>query len=271
MARAGLGSRRACEVLIMQGRVQINGHIATVGMSGDPAIDDIRVNGDRLAKPEKMVYIMLNKPRGVISDEDVAGNWPRARDMIPVGGHLYPVGRLDLQSEGLMLFTNDGDLAHKLTHPRFEHSKTYLVTVDGSPSKETLEAWRHGVVLDEQRTAPADVIRLRKNKEGVVLKVTIHEGRKRQLRRVAAILGHPAQRLQRIRLASLSLGDLQPGAWRALTDEEIEALRRDVAQHPARKPRSLRGPRDANRTQGTRGQRSRPRPASNDKARRSRR
>lgn len=268
MARAGLGSRRGCEVLITQGRVQINGHLATLGMSGDPAVDDIRVNGERLSKPEKLVYIMLNKPRGVISDEDVAGNWPRARDMIPVTGHLYPVGRLDLQSEGLMLFTNDGDLAHKLTHPRFEHSKTYLITVDGSPSKEVLETWRRGVVLDEQRTAPADVIRLRKNKEGVVLKVTIHEGRKRQLRRVAAILGHPAQRLQRIRLASLTLGDLDPGAWRMLTDQEIADLRRDVAQHPARKPRSLR---EANRAQGARGQRSRPRPASNDRTRRGRR
>jgi pseudouridine synthase len=253
MARAGLGSRRACEVLITQGRVQINGHVATLGMSGDPAIDDIRVNGDRLREPEKMVYIMLNKPRGVISDEDVSGNWQKARDLIPVQGHLYPVGRLDLHSEGLMLFTNDGDLAHKLTHPRFEHSKTYLVTVEGAPAEKTLDVWRRGVMLDDQRTAPADVTRLRKTKDGVVLKVTIHEGRKRQLRRVAALLGHPATRLQRIQLASLTLGDLALGAWRSLTDQEVAALRREVSKHPARKPRPAAPPPD--RTQGNREQR----------------
>lgn len=238
MAKAGLGSRRGCEELIVEGRVQVNGQIATIGMSADPEVDDIRVNGERLAKPEKMAYYMLNKPRGVISDEDVAGNWPRARDLIPVGGHLYPVGRLDLHSEGLMLFTNDGDLAHQLTHPRYEHKKVYLVTVEGSPSNEVLQAWRRGVVLDERRTAPADVIRLRKSKEGVVLKVTIREGRKRQLRRVAALLGHPAVRLQRVQLASLGLGDLPPGSWRALSEEEVEALRKDVASKPARRPRS---------------------------------
>jgi len=228
--------------MIAEGRVQVNKQIATLGMQADQDVDDVRVDGVRLRDPQAPVYVMLNKPPGVISDEDVAGNWPRARDLIPMQGHLYPVGRLDLHSEGLMLFTNDGELAHRLTHPRFEHTKCYLVTVEGSPSEKTLDAWRRGVILDDRRTAPAEVIRIRKNKLGVVLKITIREGRKRQLRRVAALLGHPARRLQRIRLASLELGNLAEGSWRVLTKDEIDALRSEVARRRARKPRAARDP-----------------------------
>ena len=124
MSRAGYGSRRHCETIIEQGRVFVNGRVATLGMKADPKQDDIRVDGERLRLPDEYVYIMFNKPRNVISDEDVGGNWPAAREMIPIEDHLYPVGRLDVPSEGLMLFTNDGDLAHRLTHPSFEHPKT---------------------------------------------------------------------------------------------------------------------------------------------------
>jgi 23S rRNA pseudouridine2605 synthase len=231
MARAGLGSRRACEAIIAQGRVLVNGKTAKIGDQADPTLDDVRVDNVRLRDPQELVYVALNKPRGVISDEDVAGNWPRARDMIPVAGHLYPVGRLDLQSEGLMLFTNDGELAHRLTHPRYERPKTYLVTIDGVPSHKTLEAWRRGVMLEGRLTAPADVIRIGNNKEGVILRVTVREGRKRLLRRVAAQLGHSVRRLQRVRLATLDLGDLPVGSWRRLTKAEINDLHRDVAAH----------------------------------------
>ncbi len=225
MARAGIASRRECEAIIEQGRVTVNGKVATLGTKADPEKDDIHVDGERLRLPKAYDYIMLNKPRNTIADEDVGGNWPRARDLIPLEGHLYPVGRLDVQSEGLMLFTNDGDLAHILTHPRYEHPKTYHVLVEGTPSDKTLAAWQRGIILDGERTLPAEVKVLRKTRDGTLLEVVMREGRKRQIRRVAAALGHPALRIERIRLGPLELGDLPRGAWRRLTEEEVAALK----------------------------------------------
>jgi pseudouridine synthase len=204
--------------------VTVNGDPAELGQRADPEEDDIRVDGQRLTLPESFTYIMLNKPRGVISDEDVGGNWPPARDLIPLDGHLYPVGRLDVQSEGLMLFTNDGQLAHRLTHPRYEHTKTYQVLVEGKPSDQTLDRWRQGIKLDDKATNPAGVQALRKTRDGTWLEVIMSEGRKRQIRRVAARLGHPALQIKRVRIGPLELGDLATGAWRRLTDEEVTAL-----------------------------------------------
>lgn len=224
MAQAGLGSRRACEEIIEQGRVTVNGHLASLGMRADPQIDDVRVDGERLHLAEASIYIMLNKPRNVISDEDVVGRFPRARDMIPLEGHLYPVGRLDVQSEGLMLFTNDGDLAHKLTHPSFEHPKTYRVVVEGSPSEKTLDIWRRGMSLDGKPTGPAEVEKVGKAHGGTLLQVTLREGRKRQVRRLSAALGHPVISLQRIKIGPLELGSLPVGAWRQLSPDEIQTL-----------------------------------------------
>lgn len=224
LARAGYGSRRVCETVIEQGRVMVNGQTASLGMKADPRRDDIRVDGERLRLPEAFVYVMLNKPRGVISDEDVRGEKQSARELVPLEGHLYPVGRLDVRSEGLLLLTNDGDLAHKLTHPRYEHAQTYHVLVEGSPSDKVLDTWRRGIVLDGKRTAPVEVRWLRKSREGTLLEVTIHEGRKRQLRRVTAALGHPAHHVVRVRFGPVELGDLPPGAWRFLMDEEVAAL-----------------------------------------------
>jgi len=224
LARGGYGSRRSCEELIVQGRVTVNDAVAELGQRADPEKDDIRVDGQRLALPQSYMYIMLNKPRGVISDEDVGGNWPPARDLIPIEGHLYPVGRLDVQSEGLMLFTDDGQLAHRLTHPRYEHTKTYHVLVDGKPSEQALDQWRRGMRLDEKTTNPAGVQVLRKTREGTLLEVIMSEGRKRQIRRVAARLGHPALEIKRMKIGPLELGDLPSGAWRRLTDEEVASL-----------------------------------------------
>ncbi len=235
MAQAGIGSRRACEEIIEQGRVTVNGHRAGLGMRADPQIDDVRVDSERLRLPEAPIYIMLNKPRNVISDEDVVGRFPRARDMIPLEGHLYPVGRLDVQSEGLMLFTNDGDLAHKLTHPSFEHPKTYRVVVEGSPSEKTLDIWRRGMSLDGKPTGPAEVEKVSKARGGTLLQVTLREGRKRQVRRLAAALGHPVVSLQRIKIGPLELGSLPTGAWRQLTPEEIEALQILRSSRPHRR------------------------------------
>lgn len=239
MAHAGLGSRRSCEAIIEQGRVTVNGQVAELGMKADPEQDDIRVDGQRLKLPDSYDYIMFNKPRGVISDEDVGGNWPAAREMIPVEGHLYPVGRLDVPSEGLMLFTNDGDLAHRLTHPSYEHPKTYRVLVSGHPQEETLEQWRRGVAVEGQQTLPAEVKRVNKTRDGTWLEVVMREGRKRQIRKVAASLGHPVVQLERVKLGPLELGNLPSGSWRRLTDDEIRALKRIRKQ--AKPPRGGKG------------------------------
>ncbi len=225
MARAGIASRRACEAIIAQGRVRVNGEVATLGQSADADVDDIRLDGEPLRIPDTFDYYILNKPKGVISDEDVGGSHPRARDLIPAAGHLYPVGRLDLDSEGLMLFTNDGELAHRLTHPRYAHPKTYRVLLEGSPSEETLDAWRRGLVIEGRRTQPAEVEKIIKTRRGTLVEVKLWEGRKRQIRKVAAALGHPALELVRVGLGPLELGDLPTGAWRRLTDKEVMALR----------------------------------------------
>ena len=225
MARAGLGSRRACEEQIRQGRVSVNGKIAQLGQKADPQRDRILVDGKPLPKLQRFTYIALYKPRGVLSDkgeEDESG--PAARDLVQVPGRLFPVGRLDRLSEGLLLLTDDGELAHRLTHPRFEHEKEYHVQVEGCPDETALEKWRGGVFLDGSRTAPAQVEVLRQQKEETWLRVVLREGRKRQIRRVGAMLGHPVRRLIRVRIGAVELGPLKPGQWRHLTAQEIKAL-----------------------------------------------
>jgi 23S rRNA pseudouridine2605 synthase len=253
LARGGYGSRRSCEQLITQGRVTVNGDVAQLGQRADPQKDDVRVDGQRLALPKSYMYIMLNKPRGVISDEDVGGNWPPARDLIPIEGHLYPVGRLDVQSEGLMLFTDDGQLAHRLTHPRYEHTKTYHVLVEGKPSEKTLDRWRHGVNLEGKDTNPAGVRALRKTREGTWVEVIMSEGRKRQIRRVAARLDHPALQIIRVKIGPLELGDLPTGAWRRLTDEEVASLQavRNTPEPRRRSPGKSSQPGSSNQRKHT--------------------
>jgi len=226
LARAGHGSRRACEELIRQGRVAVNGQVAQLGQRADPERDRITVDGKQVQVGDACIYVALHKPRGVLSDEgDGSGRLSTVRNLVPLPGHLFPVGRLDLRSEGLVLLTNDGELGHLLTHPRHEHAKEYHVLVAGYPSDEVLRQWRRGVFLDGQWTAPADVSILRLERDHTWLRVVLREGRKRQIRRVGAMLGHPVHRLIRVRIGPLRLGDLKPGQWRRLTDAEISALR----------------------------------------------
>lgn len=241
MAQAGYGSRRSCEQIIEQGRVTVNGKRATLGMKADPHIDDVRVDGARLRQPEEFMYFMLYKPRGVISDEDVAEKHQTARELIPLPGRIYPVGRLDLMSEGLMLFTNDGDLAHRLTHPRYDHPKVYQVWVQGHPDAAAVEAWSHGVVIEGERTRPAQVRILRRMKDETLLEFTLREGRKRQIRRMVASQGLYVNRLVRVMLGPLELGGLEPGAWRALTTDEVRALKRSVKDTPGSRTRRSAG------------------------------
>ena len=227
LARAGFGSRRACEELIRQGRVAVNGEVARLGQKADPERDRITVDGEPIRVKREYTYIALHKPRGVLSDEgDGTGRLPTVRDLVDLPGHLFPVGRLDLRSEGLILLTDDGDLAFRLTHPRFGHEKEYHVLVEGRPTEETLEKWRRGVLLDGRRTAPARVEVMRVERDRTWLRIVLREGRKRQIRRVAAMLGHPVHRLIRVRIGPVRLGDLPPGRWRRLTSAEVRALRK---------------------------------------------
>lgn len=242
LARAGLGSRRGCEELIVQGRVQVNGKQAELGQKADPTHDRILVDGQPLAHAEQLAYVMLNKPRGVVSSLAPQGERQTVRDLVPLEARLYPVGRLDVDSEGLILLTNDGELADYLTHPRYEAEKEYRVLVKGEPDAERLEAWRRGVVLEGERTAPAQVVRAERAPTGTWLRIIMHEGRKHQIRDIGKLLGLPVQRLMRVRLGTLRLGNLQAGEWRRLKGEEVAELRSaGKASTPAQKPRRAPG------------------------------
>ena len=224
LARAGFGSRRGCEELIREGRVFVNGRVAELGQRADPERDRITVDGKLVRVGHSFTYIALYKPQGVLSAErDDSGN-RTVRDLVPLPGRLYPVGRLDLDSEGLILLTNDGELTNLLTHPRYEHSKEYHVDVKGHPTEKTLERWRRGVYLDDRRTAPAEVSVINRKKDHTQLRVVLREGRKRQIRRAAMKLGHPVRRLVRVRIGPIQLGDLTPGQWRSLSDRELSQL-----------------------------------------------
>ncbi|HET89650.1 MAG TPA: rRNA pseudouridine synthase [Chloroflexi bacterium] len=226
LAQAGLGSRRSCEDLIRQGRVRVNGQVAQIGQKADPERDRVTVDGKPVQVAHEHTYIALYKPRGVLSDEgDGSGQLTTVLDLAPASVRLFPVGRLDLRSEGLILLTDDGRLAHQLTHPRYEHPKEYHVRVSGRPSDQVLKTWRQGVFLDGRKTAPAEVSVLRSEKEHTWLRVVLREGRKRQIRRVGAMLGHPVHQLIRMRIGPLRLGGLKPGQWRKLTAQEVAALR----------------------------------------------
>lgn len=226
LAQAGHGSRRGCEELIAAGRVQVNGQTATLGQKADLGIDIVTLDGTRVGAREKLTYIALYKPRNVISSADDPVGRKTVRELVPEAGHLYPVGRLDWDSEGLILLTNDGDLTNKLTHPRYGHSKEYKVLVARRPDAKQIETWRRGVVLkDGYRTAAADVGVESGAGKGAWLRVKMGEGRKRQIREIGALLGLPIVRIVRVGIGSLRLGALKPGEWRHLTDPEIRALK----------------------------------------------
>jgi 23S rRNA pseudouridine2605 synthase len=227
LSKAGIASRREAELLIQQGRVTVNGKRAVLGDRADPDVDDVRVDGERLKLSAPRLYIMLNKPMGVVTAVTPQHQETRqtVRDLIPIEGHLYPAGRLDADSEGLVLMTNDGDLAERLTHPRYQKAKVYEVTVLGRIPDEALEIWSRGVMLDDGMTLPVQIKVLRRDAQTSTLQITMTEGRKRQIRRVANTLGYPVQRLVRTHFATLSLGDLRPGEWRHLTESEVAALK----------------------------------------------
>lgn len=227
MARANIASRRKSEEIIEQGRVQVNGKTITIGDKADPEKDTVTVDGQRLklSKFEKRYYV-FHKPTNVLSTNVAppGDDRPTVRELIEVDGHLFSIGRLDAESEGLMVLTNDGDITHKLSHPRYEHTKTYKVTVYGKPSAEELVTWENGVWLDGTRTAPCYVKVIDENPETTVLRIIMIEGRKRQIRRVASMLGYPVKKLVRTHIGQLGLGTLRRGAWYRLEEMEVEAM-----------------------------------------------
>ncbi len=232
LARAGYGSRRSAEQLILAGRVRINGVVAIIGSKADQQHDTISVDGKILPKTQtKLVYIALNKPRGVLSDSGAVDDRRTVRDLVPLPGHLFTVGRLDYDSEGLILLTNDGELANILTHPRYGHEKEYRVLVSGKPDEQQLAALRHGVVLEDgHRTAPAQVRIEDAAGKSVWLRMTLREGRKRQIREMATRVGLDVIRLVRVRIGSVLLGNLKTGEWRELTNTEIRRLKDTTIQ-----------------------------------------
>lgn len=235
LSMAGVASRRAAEELILQGRVEVNGEVVrTLGIKADPATDVIKVDGRRLRFDVRPRYILLNKPKGVVtSRKDPQGRRTVLDLLHGVREYVYPVGRLDYDSEGLLLLTSDGDLAARLTHPRHGVERVYEAIVAGAPSEEALDKLRRGIVLDGRRTLPADIRRAGSvgsgRQEFTRLIVTLREGRNRQVRRMMASIGHPVRKLTRIRMGPIKLGTLRPGHWRDLTPAEVEKLKRAAA------------------------------------------
>ena len=226
LSAAGVCSRRAAETYITAGRVTVNGVLAELGQRADPDRDDIRVDGKPLSGKEELVYLLLNKPRGYVTTlSDEKGRKTVAELVSSCGARVYPVGRLDLDSEGLLLMTNDGALTHRLLHPSGEVNKAYLVSVYG-PVAGAAERLSAVTDLDGEPIRPAQVEVLRRTGQTAELSVTIHEGKNRQIRRMCQACGLTVKRLRRVREHTLELGELPAGKWRYLTAEEVAALRK---------------------------------------------
>ena len=229
LSQAGIASRRAAERLIADGRVSVNGHtVQTMGVKADPATDDIRVDGRRIKAVARLRYILLNKPKGYVTTRSDPQRRSTVIDLLHgVREYIYPVGRLDYDSEGLLLLTNDGDLAARLTHPRHGFERTYEARVAGMPDEHALERLRSGIPLDGHRTMPATVVLVnerRRDRDGVLL-ITIREGRNRQVRRMCEAVGHPVQSLKRTRIGPIADRRLKTGEWRELTPDEVATLK----------------------------------------------
>jgi 23S rRNA pseudouridine2605 synthase len=264
LSQAGVASRRASEQLIRAGRVQVNGQVITeMGVQVDPNRDVIVVDGHPVGARAKRQYIKLHKPRRYLSTLSDDRGRPSLGDLLPGASGLYPVGRLDFDSEGLLLLTNDGELTQRLTHPSYEHAREYLVLVEGKVTDAALDALRTGIELEEGRTAPAEIERVRATPWGRApqgrewLRFVLREGRKRQIRRMCDATGYPVRRLIRTRIGPIELGDLAPGEHRSLTPAELQRLRAAVGlAMPPRRQTSRQGhsPSAATRLgSGTRG------------------
>jgi 23S rRNA pseudouridine2605 synthase len=228
LARVGFGSRRICDDLIAADRVTVNGEIAILGRRVHPESDEIAIDGIVVGVRPGLVHLLLNKPAGVVTTADDPQGRPTVLELVPEEPRVFPVGRLDMDTEGLLLLTNDGELAHRLTHPSFGVEKEYIAHVEGEPSRAALRQLREGIELEDGMTAPAKASLVAPS----ILKITIHEGRNRQVRRMCETIGHPVKRLIRSRIGTLADRKLKPGQWRALTNDELRALERAVVPRP---------------------------------------
>jgi len=225
LARAGFGSRRACEELIEAGRVVVDDSVAVLGQRVDPARDHVAVDGVPVSIQEGLVHYLLNKPAGVVTTASDPRGRPIVVELVPEEPRVFPVGRLDADTEGLLILTNDGELAHRLTHPSFGVEKEYVAEVQGRPSRASVRRLRDGIELEDGITAVARVAVVAPN----VLRIVIHEGRNRQVRRMCEAVGHPVLRLVRTRIGSVTDRRLPPGRWRSLTPAEVRDLEKAAA------------------------------------------
>jgi pseudouridine synthase len=236
LSECGVASRRASEKLIVDGRVTVNGAPAVIGMNVDPATDDILLDGAPVTADNK-VYVLLNKPRGTVTTAHDTHDRKTVLDCLDgVAARVFPVGRLDMDVEGVLLLTNDGELAHCLMHPSHEIDKVYVALVLGRIAPEAVKRLEQGVELEDGMTAPAKVRVLNVHERTSRIQLTIHEGRKREVKRMCAAVGHPVKALNRIAFANLLRGDLRPGEWRYLTDSEVRMLQRLAAAAPQPRP-----------------------------------
>lgn len=228
LANAGIASRRGAEKIIAEGRVSVNGKpVREMGIQIDENYDSVTVDGEPIKGTEKKVYIMLNKPVGFITTVSDDKARPTVMELVSdVSARIYPVGRLDYDTEGLLLLTNDGDLTYKITHPKHDISKTYIAEVTGDVSMETVTQLRRGVMLDGKKTAPAEVEVVGATQYGTKIEITIHEGKNRQVRRMFEELGCIVKRLKRTKEAGLTLGHLPIGKWRKLSESEVNMLKK---------------------------------------------
>ncbi|MEY4354831.1 MAG: hypothetical protein RLZZ609_3072 [Cyanobacteriota bacterium] len=225
IAGSGLCSRRQAETLLRQGQVQVNGAVATLGDQADLGVDLIAIAGHPLPAPPAPLTLLLHKPPGVLCTCSDPQGRPTVIDLLPERWRhhsgLHPVGRLDADSRGALLLSNDGELTLRLTHPRYGHRKTYRVWVEGQPSSDTLECWRRGVPLDGVASAPVELRPLKSSRHTTLLEVIMGEGRNRQIRRTADLLGHPVRDLLRVAIGPVALGTLQEGQWRCLHPDQL--------------------------------------------------
>ena len=227
LARAGLGSRRSCEALIRAGRVRVNDRTASIGQQVDPSQDKITVDDKLLHLPSDQRYLKLHKPAGYLCSTRSQGGSPTIYDLISIPERVFPAGRLDKASEGLVLLTNDGEMTQRLTHPSFEHEKEYRVLFSPTPSTSQIDQWQAGLMLpDGYQTQPSSLFPETGQSTQSWFRVVLREGRKRQIRAMATVLGLSVLRLIRLRIGSLELGTLEAGKWEECTPGEIQALRR---------------------------------------------
>jgi len=222
LANAGVASRRKAEELITEGRVSVNGEIVTELGAKAKIRDEITVDGVPVGRaPRKKTYVMLHKPEGVMTTTSDQFNRPTVMDYAPEGKRLFPVGRLDYETSGLIFLTNDGEWANNLTHPKNEIRKVYIAMLRGEPNEKALQKFREGIKIDGRKTAPAEIDILNSKNEKTKARITIYEGRNRQVRKMCEIIGNPVISLKRITIGEIKLGDLESGRWRYLTEQEI--------------------------------------------------